>query len=107
MPEELSIKPKVQMDGQIQSPDEALDAQKEALETRHKAETERLEKQHADELAMLDPQGHPVDSGAFDATRPRGPEAPFETLKPSQRQGEVIAQSEDTPAPPKDDLNPA
>jgi hypothetical protein len=53
------------------------------LEQRHQKEREALK-------AQFDPNHRPIHQEAFDATAPRGPEAPYETLKPSQRQGQGI-----------------
>lgn len=75
----------------------ALQEAKQDLETRQKLELEELQRRHQREQTAIDPTARPVDADALDATKPRGPEAPYETMKPSQRQGQGI---ETLPAPP-------
>jgi hypothetical protein len=80
------------VNGETQSPE---DAQKDAvasLEAAHQQDIDRLNAQHELSVALLDPAQKPIDAPAYDATAPRAAEAPLETLKPSQRQGEGITE---------------
>lgn len=88
-------------DGTIATPDEVRASQEAALNVTHEQERKQLERKQRQERAALDPSGPPaVDEDAHDATRPRGPEAPFETLKPSQRQGLGIPYAQEQNANP-------
>lgn len=91
--------PQPTQEDQDQAQKQEQEASKEQIQTRQQQELDALKARQEQELTMADPMARAVDQNAFDATFPRGPEAPLETLKPSQRQGQGIVPPPDSPQP--------